>query len=930
MGVRKNAKYLTASERQDLVQALVMMKADPVPGRPYNWFDGFALIHRYIQSVSAPAVPGGSPAAGNVNFGHNNAAFGPWHRYFLLRFEQQLQSYVPGVMLPYWDWTDPLPDVMVASFMGPNGSGANWEISQGYFAGTAPGNGGNATALPPWWPAGLNGWTVAAAWGEFSGPLRRSVGNTVLPPSASIRNTLEKADYASFRAALESGVGVVPASTMHAAIHAWFNDNGANAQIRNAQAAALDPMFYLHHANVDRLWAMWQMDGHGNDYPADGAVANHHRLDDPMFPWVGAAGGYSPNGTLPGMPNLPDFSGDPVVTAADVMDHRALGYSYDTMVTMGIALDRTGSMLGSTPDPMTGMGNVSKWEAAKQGVSAFLQDCEAAYESNEAYVLAGVETFRSLASNQFTQVFAGTPYGVIKSAGSYSQAAFDAAIAAQTPGGGTPLADALIDTFDSLVQPPFAGLPADEPRYLALFTDGMLTSGSPLASIPNGSLDRTAVFAMGFGHAGDVDYPTLAQIVAKGELPGQVFHGENAGQIDKFFSDALAAAIGYTPIMDPVLEMCDGEHAHLDFTATTAEAAFYITAQGMDHDDAAWSYQLIGPDGAALYIDGSLPQHDHGGGGGGHSHGGGADCRCVPQVTARRRRGRLTLFVQRNHCDDAAWVGQWMLLVARRARDFDAMLMPANGALMFPVAAGPSRGPRYSKLLIPPTARVPARHVPGPATNALDVVLNSTNRSDNPCSVVINIYARTSLRFRLIADGALAGEALEIALQENVLAGRATVTRSAVRAISPRVDLRALLPEPPAPPHRSRDPKNDTARVLARLERDKPGLFAPVDEAAELVSHHGGGWHYHVKVTAIPGAYHFGVHLQGIYDPGGATNGGHAHEHGDKPGLSPSRGGGSHAHPEDGSHHGSEGEHAAPLQHFQRILSVTVGLSGKT
>ncbi|HEV8695281.1 MAG TPA: tyrosinase family protein, partial [Lysobacter sp.] len=87
MGIRKNAKYLTATEKENLIRAFVMMKADPVPGRPYNWFDGFALIHRYIQNTAAPDVPGPSTASASVNFGHNNAAFGPWHRYFLFRFE---------------------------------------------------------------------------------------------------------------------------------------------------------------------------------------------------------------------------------------------------------------------------------------------------------------------------------------------------------------------------------------------------------------------------------------------------------------------------------------------------------------------------------------------------------------------------------------------------------------------------------------------------------------------------------------------------------------------------------------------------------------------------------------------------------------------------------------------------------------------------
>ena len=102
MGVRKNAKFLTASEREAFVRACVMMKADIVnPGDPdpHSRWDQYVAIHRFIQNVTTPATP-------NVNFGHGGTGahgFLSWHRYFLFQLEQQLQSYVGGVMLPHWD-----------------------------------------------------------------------------------------------------------------------------------------------------------------------------------------------------------------------------------------------------------------------------------------------------------------------------------------------------------------------------------------------------------------------------------------------------------------------------------------------------------------------------------------------------------------------------------------------------------------------------------------------------------------------------------------------------------------------------------------------------------------------------------------------------------------------------------------------------------
>ena len=109
MGVRKNAKFLTPAEREAFVQACVLMKADIVnpgaaPADQYSRWDEDVAIHRFIQNAN-------TPANNNVNFGHGGlGAYGflSWHRYFLYRLEQQLQTYVPGVMLPYWDWTDPV------------------------------------------------------------------------------------------------------------------------------------------------------------------------------------------------------------------------------------------------------------------------------------------------------------------------------------------------------------------------------------------------------------------------------------------------------------------------------------------------------------------------------------------------------------------------------------------------------------------------------------------------------------------------------------------------------------------------------------------------------------------------------------------------------------------------------------------------------
>ncbi len=918
MGMRKNAKLLTAAEREAFVQACVLMKADIVnpaapPADRYSKWDELVAIHRMIQNANAPG-------AFNVNFGHGGLgafSFLSWHRFFLLLFEQRLQGYVPGVMLPYWDWSDPAP-IMTDTFLGPDGASGTTIVGSGYFAPSAPGTGGNPTPTPPWWPAGLSGWNLANGFGSLSGPLRRDLSSAGLLPSvADLRNTLAKATYSTFQNALEGGAGLPSGNLMHNGLHNWVGGHMATLT-----GSPFDPLFYLHHCNIDRLWAMWQMDGHATEYPVSGGDPQHHR-DDIMYPWTGGAPGYSSNFSPFGSIVMPDFSALGAKRNVDTLDHRALGYTYDTMCVVGIGLDRSGSMLGLTPDPMTtGAPDVTKWEAAKQGVSAFLQDCETVYDSAVTYVAAGVKTFRSTgAGNDVTAIFPGTPVGLVKNGGAYSRNVFDSTVAGLAPGGGAPLADVLQDVEDTLVEPTFGGLPADEQRYLAMLTDGLLTSGSPMASIPDGSFTNTVIFGMGFGTGAEVDYATVASMVAKGRTLAtpQVFNGASAGTIDKFYSHALATAIGFTSVFDPLLELFAGEHVHLDFDATSAEDALFFTAQGMDFVDENWSFHLTGPDGHTAYVDGVGHLHALAVGHGGRR----------PHVTAQRGTGRLSLVVQRDSAPSSAWVGTWRLMAAYRAKDLDGMVMPDLGELLFPVSAGPVRGPRFARLLVKPEARQAVRNVVGTPVHRLDVPSVSTNRcGQQACNLVVNIYARTRLRVELAPSKGerVVGERLALDVSADVLAGNADVTRGLARLVAPVHDLRGMMAQlkPSDIPQSARLEgsealRYDPALVLAALERAEPDLARQRDEEVGVVRHGDGPMHVYVEATDVPGVYSFGVSVEGAYCPDHDTVAtGQPHEHNS-----------TQAHDHG---HASGGDACGPacrLEHFSRVLTASVALESR-
>jgi len=94
------------------------------------------------------------------------------------------------------------------------------------------------------------------------------------------------------------------AGSIHNRVHLWVGGSMTPGTSPN------DPVFFLHHCNVDRLWAAWQLLHPDQPYlPAAGDpdAPQGHRLDDAMQPWGGK------------------------VTPASTLDYQAnLGYRYDT------------------------------------------------------------------------------------------------------------------------------------------------------------------------------------------------------------------------------------------------------------------------------------------------------------------------------------------------------------------------------------------------------------------------------------------------------------------------------------------------------------------------------------------------------------------------------------------------------------------------
>lgn len=285
MGCRKNQATLTPTEKAAFVAAVLALKAAPSLAGTASRYDDF--VQEHIDSMTG----------GNA-WAHRRPAFLPWHREYLRRYELALQEHDPNVTLPYWDWTvdnSAASSIWDADFMGGDGTGADSRVETGAFAHA----GGNwDLTLGP----GPN--YLQRAFGQFP-----NVGS--LPTPTQVDDCLDQTPYdaspwditvaASFRNRLEGWTG---AGSIHNRVHLWVGGSMLPESSPN------DPVFWLHHCNVDRLWAQWQREHPAETYHPQGVVGDTgpvgHNLNDSMQPWGGTA------------------------TVASTLDHHAMGFWYDT------------------------------------------------------------------------------------------------------------------------------------------------------------------------------------------------------------------------------------------------------------------------------------------------------------------------------------------------------------------------------------------------------------------------------------------------------------------------------------------------------------------------------------------------------------------------------------------------------------------------
>jgi tyrosinase len=194
---------------------------------------------------------------------HGSWYFLPWHRGHLIAFEAVVRDAVVKLggpadwALPYWNYFKADQDALPAAFASPD------------------------------WPDGRGNNPLYVE--QRYGP--NNDGNVYVPVSRINLNALGDPDFTGVASGGSPGFGGVDTGFSHGGRihggletqpHDWVHGlvGGSDPQsnlpglMSDPDTAGLDPIFWLHHANIDRLWQVWRENPASHADPSDANWVN--------------------------------------------------------------------------------------------------------------------------------------------------------------------------------------------------------------------------------------------------------------------------------------------------------------------------------------------------------------------------------------------------------------------------------------------------------------------------------------------------------------------------------------------------------------------------------------------------------------------------------------------------------------------------------
>lgn len=278
-GCRRNIMTVSLEERKQLVDAITKLNQPP-----------------YVFKGSRTDFPAGGVSywfkqdeIHQATHVHGGPAFLPWHRELINRFEDMLREVNPKLSLHYWDWNEDVSPLfplfgnmkgeagepwLSAKFYDPNALADNWRDENLH--------------ENPFTPTWTGSYSLHANPADPPKNLARNVQKgkppvgqspDYWPSDTTLINALT---FDEFDTLMQNA----PNGGAHSAAHAWLGLEQTHISFR-------DPLVFLMHSNVDKLWATWQMQKPlerlnpaqvYSDIPGSWKQAE---LEAPLQPWAG-------------------------------------------------------------------------------------------------------------------------------------------------------------------------------------------------------------------------------------------------------------------------------------------------------------------------------------------------------------------------------------------------------------------------------------------------------------------------------------------------------------------------------------------------------------------------------------------------------------------------------------------------------------------
>ncbi|KAL6704152.1 hypothetical protein ACN47E_008712 [Coniothyrium glycines] len=266
--IRREWRSLSLAERDAYIDAVLCLKTRPSRlGLAHSLYDDFPYIHNLFDR--------------DIHFA---ASFLPWHRYFIHTYHSALATECAyAAELPYWDWTLDWTALFSSPVWDPrHGFSGNGSLSSSLSSSSSSSSSSSPDAQHACISSGRfahfsvqyrgaarSPHCLARAFGtgesvdELVQHLRPSAIESLIHGPRGPRGGTADDDYYDFLVKLEAGPHLAIPKAVMGDFALFTSPN--------------DPVFFLHHSNLDRLWWRWEQhnltqrrNAYGGDFVAKG------------------------------------------------------------------------------------------------------------------------------------------------------------------------------------------------------------------------------------------------------------------------------------------------------------------------------------------------------------------------------------------------------------------------------------------------------------------------------------------------------------------------------------------------------------------------------------------------------------------------------------------------------------------------------------